>query len=321
MKEKLEELLASAQERLKSPFLLTYCVVWLVHHWRLIFIILNFETSENRGAKKLLIEEYIKSNDGWFGMAFIPVLWAIGSIIIYYILTVLVEIIGYGYLIVKVWTRDKINNRRTLVAVEEHNFFVFRNKKLESKNKEISKSLADSTRNYEELEIETGTKINQLTKTNETLQKMKNDFEANNTILSSKIKKLTEESIDKDGEIHKAKLDLQGLKFQLLELDKHNKQESLTEFDNIFGKGKWQLYYNDEKSEVFQFDLSQNMFLTNQGLIVKVSDIIVDKEHNVISFKKTNKDFQKLPTSIVKISDRHLIGVEGNGGKVEYRKL
>jgi|GEM_PF-4712589 len=321
MKEKLEELLASAQERLKSPFLLTYCVVWLVHHWRLIFIILNFDTSENRGAKKQLIEEYITSNDGWFGMAFIPVLWAIGSIVVYYTLTILIEIIGYGYLIVKVWARDKTNNRRTLVTVEEHNFFVSRNKKLESKNKELSKSLADSTRSYEELEVDTGTRINQLIQTNETLQKMKSDFEESNNKLNNEIKKLTEESIDKDAESTKTKLELQDLKFQLLGLDKKNKQESLVEFDKLFGKGKWQLYYNGKGSEIFHFRLDNSTFITTQNKFVRISDIVFDKELKIISFKKSNNEFDKLLTSIVKISDEYYIGVEGNGAKVEYRKI
>jgi hypothetical protein len=87
MKEKLQEIYSGLQERLKSPFILTFLIVWSIHHWRLVFIICSFDKDLSQGLKKSIIEEYIEQHDRWKGMFWSPVWYSLLSLLLYYFIS------------------------------------------------------------------------------------------------------------------------------------------------------------------------------------------------------------------------------------------
>lgn len=97
MKEKLEEIFDGLQERMKSPFIVTFIIVWSLHHWKLLFIIFSFDNDLNQGYKKSIIERYIHQHDGWCGMFIYPIFWSFLSVIAYYLISLMYEGINLVY--------------------------------------------------------------------------------------------------------------------------------------------------------------------------------------------------------------------------------
>ncbi|MBI3521109.1 MAG: hypothetical protein HY062_17345 [Bacteroidetes bacterium] len=97
MKEKLQEINEGLQERLKSPFVVTFLIVWTVRHWRLVFIVFSFDNEFTQGYKKSIIEAYIYSHDGWCGMFWMPVIYSFGSILFYYLISLIYEALNLIY--------------------------------------------------------------------------------------------------------------------------------------------------------------------------------------------------------------------------------
>lgn len=97
MKEKIEEIFDGLHERLKSPFIVTFIIVWSLHHWKLLFIIFSFDKDLNQGYKKSIIEAYIHQHDGWCGMFIYPIFWSFLSVIAYYLMSLIYEGINLVY--------------------------------------------------------------------------------------------------------------------------------------------------------------------------------------------------------------------------------
>lgn len=113
MKEKLEEIFDGLQERLKSPFIVTFIIVWSLHHWKLLFIIFSFDNDLNQGYKKSIIEAYIHQHDGWCGMFIYPILWSFLSVLAYYFISLMYEGINllyerYGRPLVNMLDKNKL---------------------------------------------------------------------------------------------------------------------------------------------------------------------------------------------------------------------
>lgn len=158
MKEQLQEIYDGLQERLKSPFLVTFVLVWSIQHWRLIFILLTFDSDLNQGHKIEAAEIYISKHSGWCGMILTPLIWSIASIIFYYLMTILTKTIGVGYNRGLALTYLKLNEKRKLITKEEHKEVEGKLKRQQSRIEELQKrvievsaSLKDEENKYSSL--------------------------------------------------------------------------------------------------------------------------------------------------------------------------
>lgn len=152
MTDKVKEVYNSLQERLKSPFILTFIIVWSIKHWRLILIVLNFKDTENVSSKQEQIENYIKGHSmsffkyelpNWVGMVLPVLLWSLISIITYYLITILTDSISIYYKRLKSNAMVKLNEKRAVVTKEEYDIEVSKANRLQVRNENLTKRLSE----------------------------------------------------------------------------------------------------------------------------------------------------------------------------------
>lgn len=150
MKEKFEELYDGLKERLKSSFLLTFIIIWLLHHWRLIFSIFNFDANQSLVSKRFFIAKYI-SEEGMLWLWLFPLFWTFCSMVLFYSFSGLSELINIRYHNL----RKKIYNRwenKKIKTIEEYEEQVEENKKLQLLITDLEKgreTLLNSTQNLD----------------------------------------------------------------------------------------------------------------------------------------------------------------------------
>lgn len=81
-KEFLEEAKESINERLKSPFVITFIISWICWNWLLIYEVFNFPATYALDAKINIINKYIQGHV-WGNLTFWPLLSAFISSLIY----------------------------------------------------------------------------------------------------------------------------------------------------------------------------------------------------------------------------------------------
>lgn len=138
MKEKIEELYDGLKERLKSNFLLTFVIIWLLHHWRLIYSIFNFDSDKTLVDKRAYIAQYL-SEEGLLYLWVFPLFWTFVSMIFFYGFSSLSEILNIVYhnirkIIYKKWDNEKLK------TIEEYLEKVEENKKLQLQIKYLEES-------------------------------------------------------------------------------------------------------------------------------------------------------------------------------------
>ena len=157
MNDKVKEVYNSLQERLKSPFLLTFIMVWTVKHWRLILIVLNFKDSEGADSKQQQIERYISEQSltiykwdlpNWAGMVLPVLFWSILSIIFYYVITITTETISIWYKRVKSRVMLFLNEHRAIVTKQEYDNEVSKSNRLQVRNETLTKRMGELEQQY-----------------------------------------------------------------------------------------------------------------------------------------------------------------------------
>ncbi len=157
MTDKVKEVYNSLQERLKSPFLLTFIVVWSIKHWRLILIVLNFKETENAISKQTQIEDYIKGHlitikgydlPNWVGMILPVLFWSIVSIMSYYLITIITESIAIWYKRLKSKAMVFLNESRAVVTKGEYDIEVSKANRLQTRNEALTKRMGELENQY-----------------------------------------------------------------------------------------------------------------------------------------------------------------------------
>lgn len=157
MTDKVKEVYNSLQERLKSPFILTFIIVWCIKHWRLILIVLNFKETENAISKQTQIEDYIKGHlitikgydlPNWTGMVLPVLFWSLVSIATYYLITIITETIGIWYKRLKSKAMQYLNESRAVVTIEEYNTEITKVNRLQVRNETLTKRLGEIETQY-----------------------------------------------------------------------------------------------------------------------------------------------------------------------------
>ncbi|HWY10524.1 MAG TPA: hypothetical protein VN026_04310 [Bacteroidia bacterium] len=146
MKEKLQEIYEGLKERLKSPFILTFILVWSIHHWRLLFHLFTFDDDASQSEKYFYINSYFTDHN-WNDLFWWPVFYATCSFIGYLIAALVFESITEIYdrwgrtAVLYAFNRNKTVKREELEATR-------------TKLKEVEKSYFELDKMYSELETE-----------------------------------------------------------------------------------------------------------------------------------------------------------------------
>lgn len=148
MKEKLQEIYEGLKERLKSPFILTFIIVWCIHHWRLVFHVLTFDSTATQDSKFKYVNDYIKEHSVWLWEIFWwPVICTVLSFLGYLLAALIFESITELYdrwgrtAVLYVFNRNKTVKREELELVK-------------TKLREVEKSYNELDKMYSELETE-----------------------------------------------------------------------------------------------------------------------------------------------------------------------
>lgn len=96
-------------EKGKSPFVLTFIIVWVLHHWELVYLMLNFGADYTAFQKLDFVQERLK-DETFCDLLVYPLLYSIASYIGYLFISLLFELVYAGYkwgrAFVKLWSKD-----------------------------------------------------------------------------------------------------------------------------------------------------------------------------------------------------------------------
>jgi len=119
MKEKLQEIYKGLTERLKSPFIITFILVWSIRHWQLLFILFTFDENRSQAGKFTYAYEYVHEH-GFKWMFWVPLGCTILSFLGYIIAALFFESLTEAY---ERWGRPGIYyliNRNKIVKKEDY---------------------------------------------------------------------------------------------------------------------------------------------------------------------------------------------------------
>lgn len=94
-KEKFDEIVSDFGGRVRNPLIGSFILVWLIQNWNIIFIFFNLDSRFSFG-EKLTILRYCLDYLGWKGLIGYPLANAFISLICYYFIGVLSQLIKVG---------------------------------------------------------------------------------------------------------------------------------------------------------------------------------------------------------------------------------
>lgn len=157
MIDKIKDLAESISDRIKNPIILTFIVVWCVHHWKFLFTLVNFDEYYNLDMKSSRLETYIEDHCFWWGMLWKPLLIAVLSTIGYFVLSIAMKFLNVIYNRVLVFVMRKVNAGREFVAISEYNILDIQLQKSQSRVVELQRKntdLADAIKTEEGKSLE-----------------------------------------------------------------------------------------------------------------------------------------------------------------------
>lgn len=117
--ENLKEIYNTIPERLRTPPVISFIVIWIYMHWHLIFLYYNFDSGLTYEEKHSLLLKYINDNGGKTGMFWKPLFWTLISILIYFGVSIIIK----GFSIVYSWVLAGmyyVIDRRKIRTAEEY---------------------------------------------------------------------------------------------------------------------------------------------------------------------------------------------------------
>lgn len=352
MKEKLNEIYQSLQERLKSPFLLTFILVWSIHNWDFLYGVLTFEDSLTYPQRIGFLKAYVKVY-GTYHLFWFPLMWAFISLGLYLIASFISEGINLVY---SKWIRtflywaidrnklkteddyNELEKRRIALQELVHDLKTRQEDaaiKLNAKEKEIQETL-NVFRNKEQDSIKREEELKKgLTDKDNTILDLKSENQKNKEL----IMKHHEDQIYIEN-LKKTKKDLELFKlwvetktteviqvWQNIDLAKTYKMYELNErFKAIFGKDTWHNHYIYSKGksgeELFEIGNSATPSFKIENEIRFVIENINFQENNKLSFTKTEINTKQVLNVVLDISNKDiLIGTENDTINVTYTRI
>jgi hypothetical protein len=337
MKEKIDELYEGLKERLKSNFLITFIIIWLLHHWRLIYTIFNFDKDQTLISKKAFIAKYI-SDEGMLWLWIVPLLWSFCSMILFYCFSSLSELLNIRYhnlrkMIYKRWDNKKIKTieefleviaekekvQAQIIELERRRDTILAiNERLENTIGENNKLI---TNNRSTIESYTRSNL-EISDKNKVLEKDNKELTDSNTLLIAE-KKNFEHQTKEFEDLKKSYEDLEKQYITLLEnnpLRPNLSNDEIMVLTEIFGTGTWSISYDNDSNFTEAFTYSNGVFSTATQEEIRITDVHFDD--GVLRFKKHNpkRNIHGL-LNILTLKDRNeLKGTEGNS-KVTYKRI
>lgn len=285
--------------RFKNPLILSFILVWLYKHWSLVYKVLTFDNRIDVNDRVAQIECYIQKQ-GWCNMVFNPIIFAFLSLLSFYIIGVVAQLMKL-YLGVKL--------PAYLMAKNDDSTYVLRTKYNSEKNK-IKILIADSEKVNNEnntlriINKELNTNIEK--STNEIFRLGEEKKELSKNILSN-------EHIKSNFELTSSYLLLEMIKIT------ENKFKSIVfpkemESNNFkITNGNWDI---ETKSSYFEKVSSYSTFIYNESLISQTNDVYVgemvdfrfDKRNKLLNYSIEGKGSPKVSYSLIQVTKDEFIG-------------
>lgn len=316
MKEKLEKLYDGLTERLKSSFLSTFIIIWLIHHWRLVFILFNFDPYYFLDSKIIKIENYIE-HEGIFHLWVEPLIWTFISLLSFYCFSSLSEILYIAYHNVRKKIYKKWDNKK-IKTIDEYLEKVEENEKLQQVVSDIEK------------------RRDSLVTQNQRIEKEISQERVSNTVLSKQIIEKDIQLSTNEKAISTIEKEKEASKNRIIELVQENvklkkdsseyqklKPKKTTDLKSVFGTSDWNLEFKNPEGKLVkeQFHLSSpNTFKVGQESI-ELTNIEFNQTEGIIEFYKNNfnRNYKNRYTKIIIANPDYLFGIEENG-KVTYTR-
>jgi hypothetical protein len=348
MFDKLQEIYGGMRERLKSPFIVTFIVIWSIRHWRLLFMIFSFDEDLTQGYKRSLIDAYIFRNGGIQGMVLIPVLLSFLSIVSYYIISLVYEAINIGYAkygrpLVNMLDKGRIALKED-VEKEKKRIIALRSEN-ESQDKLIT-SLNDQLTIKDNEIVNVGTKYAQLEGYNKSVNKRMEDYNAlvnERDSLSGRLLSIERDLIDLK-ERYEEDADLKDdfedwlqttspdlYNSYLKKLEEHEVDLVLAEnnlsYRSLF-QGKWRInYLNDPDGKKYNnITIIGTDFMKEDGSTYSIKNFKVDRTNRTINFMRISGDNNVQIFSLHIVNPNVYAGVFNNKGsninvKIKFEKI
>jgi hypothetical protein len=353
MKEKLQEIYEGLKERLKSPFLLTFMVVWTIHNWEFVYALVTFNSDMSYITRVSFLKAYLLVHD-YDELLWLPLAWTFASIGLYFVATFFSEGINLAY---SKWIRTWLYwliDRNKLKTEDDYNELEERRKNLQELVFDLKRKEEDAALKLRNTESNLNKELSDLRDKITTILEEKNAADKlieNNNIEALNQKKRIDALIE---QVEKTKLaadawqinakDLQTFKDwvnrnapELIDrfesradasFDKLvNKQIDKKRFQELF-TGTWLNIYEapDGTKGQEQFKLvienGQITFKTSDNNILIITDISFPDENN-LHFTKTNKNVPLGPLrNKLKINNyASLVGTENDTIQISYNKV
>jgi hypothetical protein len=353
MKEKLQEIYDGLKERLKSPFLLTFMVVWAIHNWEFVYAFVTFNSDMPYITRVSLLKAYlIVHHDD--ELLWLPLGWTFASIGLYFVATFFSEGIN---LIYSKWIRTWLYwviDRNKLKTEDDYNELEERRKNLQELVFDLKRKEEDAALKLRTTEHALNKDLSDLRDKMTTILEEKNEAEklnANNNSEQSNQKKRIDTLLE---QYEKAKLaataweintkDLQDFKDWVSKttpelIDKFENRAD-TAFENLVNKrndrkrfeelftGTWLNIFESpggtKGQETFKLGLYDNQlaFITKDNSILLISNIKFIDDTN-LSFTKVNTKVPNSPMhNKLKINNTSsLVGTENETIRIDYAKV
>ncbi len=156
----LEDLVKDFGGRIRNPLIGSFILVWLYKHWLLVFQIFSFDTNTS-DAKLNALKRYVEVHNGFFGMVLTPLLYSLISLIIFYSLGILAQVLKALFKKLDLWILSRFDKPRFVERT------VYEKEKIYSRNLEDKIASSEQrNRDFDELEE----------KSTETIRRLQTNF-------------------------------------------------------------------------------------------------------------------------------------------------
>ncbi len=357
MKEKLEELFDGLKERLKSNFLLTFIVIWLIHHWRFVFILFNFDEYYYLDSKIVKLENYLEDETKRWNLWYYPIIWTFVSISAYYLFSTISELLFIGYNNARKKIYEKFENKKIRYATEYNELNKAYTELGDRYNKQFNENMGLTTQKelYEKKAIEAVNALNLITEERDSLNKLRLANE--NTIEELKKSQISDEmrinTLEKENvnrqegmqelikekeKVHEDEINtllaknshleetISELNQKILTLDNTREQRYSVDVEDLFPQGSdWVLIsLTGNKENQRSFNVNNGHFSYENGDLDKISGFQMDKINKSVYFQLSNAAkgyFNNEVRLIIENNGEFMTGTQGQNQPVRYKRL
>jgi len=353
VKEKLEEIYDGLKERLKSPFLMTFLLVWSIQNWEFMYMLLTFDSEMTFEKRILYLKVYLMVRCNWW-LIWRPLLWTFGSMGLYFIGVFISEGINLIYAKwIRAWLYFAID-RNKLKTQDDYDELENRRKNLQDLVFDLKRKEEDAAIKLKNTEQTLNREITELRIQNTAVLEEKNVAEKQNEKKEAELEGFRKSNEELTGQLEKSKFaanaweinanDLKDFKewvtklypdlitkYENRDVDAFNilagKELTKNRFRNLF-KGTWLNTYEHKNGtkgqEMFSlFDEGgQLVFKTTDKNDLVITDIVFH-DNTTLEFTKTNKKVPNAPMkNKLRITNSELlVGTENNTIDISYSKI